>query len=86
MAEYIDREKAIEQAKAVYHCAETIEELGNGIDGMLEYLPTADVVEHSKIDKAIEEMQCYLTTSPSNEEWIDGINYCIEIIKRNIGE
>lgn len=38
----------------------------------------------SKIDKAIEEIEGGYSTC--NQDWIDGINWALDIFKRNIGE
>lgn len=52
---------------------------------IIDSLPTADVIERAKIDKAIEEMD-----SIDLNEYADNtyqlVNKCIEILKRNIGE
>lgn len=51
----------------------------------IEYMTPANVIERSKIDKAIEEMD-----SIDLNEYADNtyqlVNECIEILKRNIGE
>ena len=86
MAEYIDREKLIKDLKeSAKHQADSIREESLLLKDRLlvREQPTADVVERSKIDKAIEEM--------INQEDLDGIDrqivrHCIEILKRNIGE
>jgi hypothetical protein len=46
--------------------------------------PNADVVERSKIDKAIEEIQSY--KHGNGNMFTCGLNKAIEILKRNIGE
>lgn len=38
----------------------------------------------SKIDKAIEEIEGEYSTC--NQDWIDGLNRALDILKRNIGE
>ena len=45
-------------------------------------IPTADVIERSKIDKAIEEMESIELVMFCDEMR----DYCVEILKRNIGE
>lgn len=87
MAEYIERNKMLSKVKTNY-----IEDAKNGYDYYDYFLqddlmsePTADVVERSKIDKAIEEMN-----NIDLNEYADNsyqlVNKCIEILKRNIGE
>ena len=46
-------------------------------------IPTADVVERSKIDKAIEEMKMEVYC---DNGFSQGVQRAIEILKRNIGE
>ena len=50
-----------------------------------EIIPTADVVERIKIDKAIVEME-NLEVTYLGAVYDDGVADCIEILKRNIGE
>lgn len=45
-------------------------------------IPTADVIERSKIDKAIKEMESIELVMFCDEMR----DYCVEILKRNIGE
>ena len=92
MAEYIDRKKMLSKVKTNY-----IEDAENGYD-YYDYLlqddlmaePQADVIERSKIDKAIEEMEIeynnFEYTENHNKGASYGIRKSIEILKRNIGE
>ena len=57
-------------------------------------IPTADVVEREKIDKAIEDMANYrdfhkdkvIKDTPLEQGYYLGYCKCLEILKRNIGE
>lgn len=51
-------------------------------------IPTADVVECKKIDKAIEEMNKLAShkVKPISFDQAVAIDMCIEILNRNIGE
>lgn len=93
MAEYIDREKILSKVKNNY-----IEDSKNGYD-YYDYLlqddlmsePTADVIERSKIDKAIEEMEINIkcNTDPNTGKvniFGQGQIMMRDILKRNIGE
>lgn len=77
MAEYIKLDAIME------YCQNQKDKTINCND--LARFPTADVIERSKIDKAIEEMD-----SIDLNEYADNtyqlVNECIEILKRNIGE
>jgi len=84
MAEYIDR------AKVDY---EFIRTRGGGdmITNLYERIldiPTADVIEHSKIDKVLKEMDDLAShkVRPISFDQSVAIDMCINIIKRNIGE
>ena len=87
MAEYIDREKILSKVKNNY-----IEDAKNGYD-YYDYLlqddlmsePTADVIERSKINKAIEEIISLRKEYP-NDDYYDGKYKVLEIIKKHIGE
>lgn len=54
----------------------------------LESVPTADVVERSEIDKAIEEMNLLAAHKirPISFDQSVAIDMCINILKSNIGE
>jgi hypothetical protein len=54
-------------------------------------IPTTDVVEREKIDKAIEEINglikgSKLPTVNIYNKYSEGLEDCLEILKRNIGE
>lgn len=51
---------------------------------LTKYVPSVEAVERSKVDKAIEEIEGEYSTC--NQDWIDGINWALDILKRNIGE
>lgn len=80
MTEYIDREKA-ENAINLHRCDTS------RIEEAILHIPSADVVEREKIDKAIEEMESvyinldYYENRLSASYWI---RKSIEILKRNI--
>jgi len=83
MAEYITKEQVLETEcekcpvyDCLFHCP-TYNALNN--------IPTADVVERSMIDKAIDEIE---HARLANHNFDDRFIYskCLEIIKRNIGE
>lgn len=91
MAEYIDREGLISKIQLKTGCNfSTANEI-------VESFPTADVVERSKIDKAIEEISEYASiwtsyTMDMSKEQIavrclnDYAAQFLDILKRNIGE
>lgn len=96
MAEYIDRDKAFEavdkrvaELKGDKQFTLPKEICVRGVMKHLVNIPPADVVERSKIDKAIEEMESvyikldYYENRLSASYWI---RKSIEILKRNIGE
>lgn len=94
MAEYITKEQAIktacEDSCTVYNC---FDRQFNGCNTIkkLKTLPTADVVERSKIDKAIEEIKAYSREFLYEDSAFDygvkmiEIDKVIQILK-NIGE
>ena len=83
MARYIDADKLtvklnetqIESYKNYYGLGKAKQIVDN--------VPTANVVERKKIDKAIEEMG-RLASQPISLDQKDSINMCIKILKRNI--
>ena len=80
MAEYIDRDLAIAEwykNSNLHKSAET----------MFKEIPPADVIERSKIDKAIAEIEELKTAHCVHVmDREDIITTCLEILKRNIGE
>jgi len=58
------------------------------VKDIIDELPTADVVEREKIDKAIEEMERYSTSFEyaNRHDLASVVNYCIGVIQRNTGE
>ena len=90
MVEYIDREKAL---NAIY---ERIDELRadkefdlakqicvSGVKKYIRAIPTADVVEKEKIDKAIQEMKIEIYC---DNGFSQGVRRAMEILERNIRE
>lgn len=89
MAEYINREDVY------FHCSYNGECLGLSSDcekcsdNVIDYqelmeIPTADVVERDKIDKAIEEITNLRRQYP-NEDYYDCKWEILAILKKNIG-
>lgn len=97
MAEYIDRNKTqayLYNNMMWYdgdgYMAEDSEK-DKALWDLVNGIPTADVIERSKIDKAIEEIEqlinhSKLPTVNIYNRYSDGLKDCLEIIKRNIGE
>lgn len=57
------------------------------IEDIMSDISTANVIERSKIDKAIEEIQEFEMSHRINVmDWEDIIPECLEILKENIGE
>ena len=104
MAEYIDRKKLVErlnQAEENYkadHEYDLEDSFSDGIlsamfsvNGIVNTESTADVVERSKIDKAIEEIKAKSYSENTYGERFDYSNRIVELaevvsILRNIGE
>lgn len=53
---------------------------------IIDKLPTADVIERSKINRAIEEIEREINSDFWNNSFCDGMKYAREILERNIGE
>lgn len=91
MAEYIDREKLLEELKesAKYHAGNSREESLLYRDRtIIREQPTADVIERKKIDTAIKEMEklaAHKVRLISFEQSM-AIDICIDILKRYTGE
>jgi hypothetical protein len=87
MAEYIDKVQAmniIASGKNDNAYFGTTDKDWEVID-FLKTVPTANVVEREKIDKAIEEMTRLLDNT--NNIALENRTYdCIQILKRNMGE
>lgn len=89
MTEYITKEQALEtqcEKCPMYNCI-----LRCNPYNAVKNLPPANVVEHSKIDKAIEEIEKIdlIVHDGINHYYKDGeevIAEVLEILKRNIGE
>ena len=87
MAEYIDRE----ELECDTEWSDYFDNYVSYSKLQIENAPTADVVERSKIDKAIEEMEKAEKEANENncfKSFTMASIYrdCIEILKRNIGE
>ena len=95
MAEYIDKQIILDKCQRLIDVERKQgsdvmnygRERVNQTEVIMEYIeymtPTADVVERSKIDKAIEEIEGEYS---ENQDWANGLNRALEILKRNIGE
>jgi hypothetical protein len=87
MAEYIDREKLLDELgeSASYHAESGREyQLLLRDRNIVREQPTADVIERSKIDKAIEEIE---DLDPITERvGLQVKQEILNILKRNIGE
>ena len=89
MAEYITKEQALEtqcEKCPVYNCLSRCSSYT-----ATKNLPTADVIERSKIDKAIEEIKNssepdYEYHGCGGKQLIIETEDVLEILKRNIGE
>lgn len=101
MAEYITKEQATKSLnpKINFRIESDIDfslykremqEFANNIlvaqEKEIQSLPIADVVERSKIDKIIEEIETYLLEDSCGGEHEKGVQFALEILKRNIGE
>ena len=103
MAEYIEKEKLLIDInngikagnyEEGYEQYQNINNM-NDIIETIKYSDTADVIERSKVDKAIEEIKA-LSPTPTAEDVVDGnpvkdavwetLIEVEKIIKRNIGE
>jgi len=90
MAEYIDKIQAmniIASGKNDNAYFGTTSKDWEVID-FLKSVPTADVVEREKINKAIEELKTEKGEIAwlFDDDWDDGLELILEILKRNIGE
>ena len=95
MAEYINRDKVLEYRETVttddYSGNETLDVVA--VEEILEVEPV-DVVEREKIEQAIAEIKDGYygneekseTDSERADAFNNGLNYALEILKRNIGE
>lgn len=92
MAEYIDRDKLNKKKKYLFQTQGMPfpkSEYFIKVDDFWS-IPTSDVIERSKIDKAIEEIEKEEVEVDYMEERKSGFNSglfrALEILKRNIGE
>lgn len=87
MIEYLSRDEILKRRETIvtddYSGNETLDVVA--VEEILEVEP-ADVVERSKIDKAIEEMKQYILEEECNGNHEKGIMFALEILERNIGE
>ena len=93
MAEYIDTNLLIEKMSRLRGCSCSYSDgIIDEIEDIMSDIPTANVVEREKIDKAIEEIkgQFYvlLKDETTVEElwWNNALEKTLEILKRNIEE
>lgn len=86
MAEYIDKKYLDRKFQIDMMCARG----GTLFDTekIINSIPTADVVEREKIDKAIEELKAEKGKIAClfDDDWDNGLELILKIIKRNIGE
>ena len=78
MAEYIDRNLL----------GEVVDSHGNVHYENIMNTPTADVIERSKIDKAINKLKQYSESFvyAGRRELVAAVENCIDILERNIGK
>ena len=93
MAEYIDRVKLLDElGKSASHHAESGREYQLLLRdrNIVREQPTADVIERSKIDNALADMQSMLDQEVLNDNVISDVGQGIEIamglLQENIGE
>lgn len=92
MAEYIKKEdlKFLEIPIAPVIQGEQVHYEQGFLKEWLESVPTADVIERSKIDNALADMQSMLDQEVLNDNVISDVGQGIEIamglLKENIGE
>jgi len=86
MAEYIDK-KQFDRKFIIKMLSPTTSTIFD-VKDIIDELPTADVVEREKIDKAIEEMERYSTSFEyaNRHDLASAVDYCIGVIQRNTGE
>lgn len=86
MAEHIDGELLIEKMTRLRGCSCSYSDgIIDEVEDIMSDLPTADVIEREKIDKAIAEIEqaicsygfCFVSR---------GMNLALDILKKNIGE
>lgn len=87
MAEYINKEYIInflKEIEALHYNDELRINILNGINAISS---TTDVVEREKINKAIEELKAEKGEIAwlFDDNWDDGLELILEILKRNIG-
>ena len=97
MAEYIDREQALMQLTGSFPEDMSLEKYISLVITRLNKLPTADVIERSKINKAIEEIRELPFVSSKTKvvdgvkvkgEWVETIyrDDVLKILERCLGE
>jgi hypothetical protein len=95
MAEYIEKEQALMQLTGRFPQNMSIEKYIGLVNFRINELDTANVIERSKIDNAIEEIEKTENTQEhifydgdicARGAFNDGMEKALEILKRNIGE
>jgi hypothetical protein len=96
MAEYIEKEKILTMTTSYKSelgrlRAEPFVKCGiETVEGFINELPTADVIERSKIDKAIEDINTEMSYGSARfmqeTMYHKGLKRALEILKKNIGE
>jgi hypothetical protein len=84
MSEYVDKKYLDRKFQIDMMCSR-----GGTIfdtEKIINALPTADVVEREKINKAIEELKSEIEeiAVAFDDDWDDGLELILEILKRNI--
>lgn len=80
MAEYIDKSVAIQICMNSWDASDAAQDIKDE--------PPAKVIERSKIDRAIDEIERYSTSFEyaNRHDLASAVDYCIGVIQRNIGE
>lgn len=79
MAEYIDRDILHEQVIKFFNVY--------GLNDFIDTVPTADVIERYKVNKAIREIKGFIGKLYFEEiDYRTGLESALRILKRNIGE
>lgn len=96
MAEYVNRDKLVRELDCGiragnyedgYEKYMHINDMDDCVD-TVKYFDKADVVEREKINKAIEELKREIENIAVafDDDWDDGLELILDILKRNIGE
>lgn len=83
MVEYVEKQKLLNDTKIRKDDSGVVRTRKLVFRNYIKSLPTADVVEREKIDKAIEEMKVEIYC---DNGFSQGVRRAMEILERNIGE